>query len=197
MVESALIPAGSPELEAERAFLTEARAVLARMHQDVVGREVQVVGGEDNNERFTNESNLRAKQLRTQTLLDLPDVPLFFGRLDYEAGTIDEIDRIYIGRRHVHDGNGAPLVIDWRAPLSESTIASAGPAASSASNDALIASPSGSAASPVKIPPSPSFGVSPAVARVSPCCAKVIGKNARTACPNTTGSDTFIMVAFR
>jgi DNA helicase IV len=118
MVESALIPAGSPELEAERAFLTEARAVLARMHQDVVGREVQVVGGEDNNERFTNESNLRAKQLRTQTLLDLPDVPLFFGRLDYEAGTIDEIDRIYIGRRHVHDGNGAPLVIDWRAPVS-------------------------------------------------------------------------------
>ena len=30
MVESALIPA--PELEAERAFLAEARAALARMH---------------------------------------------------------------------------------------------------------------------------------------------------------------------
>jgi DNA helicase IV len=118
MVESALIPASSPELEAERAFLTEARAALARMHRDVAEREVPLIGGEDNDERFTNESNIRAHRLRTQALLDLPDVPLFFGRLDYEAGTIDEIDRIYIGRRHVHDGNGSPLVIDWRAPVS-------------------------------------------------------------------------------
>lgn len=118
MVESTLIPAHSPELEAERAFLTEARAALARMYQDVEVRDVPLIGGEDNDERFTNESNQRAKQLRTQALLDLPDVPLFFGRLDYEAGTIEDLDRIYIGRRHVHDGNGAPLVIDWRAPVS-------------------------------------------------------------------------------
>jgi DNA helicase IV len=48
----------------------------------------------------------------------MPDVPLFFGRLDYDAGTIEELDQIYIGRRHVHDGSGAPLVIDWRAPVS-------------------------------------------------------------------------------
>lgn len=118
MVESALIPAGSPELEAERAFLTEARVALTRMHRDVAGREVPLIGGEDNDERFTNEANMRAHELRTRALLDLPDVPLFFGRLDYEAGTIEGIDRIYIGRRHVHDGSGAPLVIDWRAPVS-------------------------------------------------------------------------------
>jgi DNA helicase IV len=118
MVESALIPAGSPELGAERDFLTEARAALARMHRDVAEREVPLIGGEDNDERFTNESNIRAHRLRTRALIDLPDVPLFFGRLDYEAGTIEETDRIYIGRRHVHDGNGAPLVIDWRAPVS-------------------------------------------------------------------------------
>jgi DNA helicase IV len=118
MVESALIPAASGELEAERGFLTEARAALARMYGEVVEREVPLIGGEDNDERFTNESNQRAKRLRTQALLDLPDVPLFFGRLDYEAGTIEELDRIYIGRRHVHDGSGSPLVIDWRAPVS-------------------------------------------------------------------------------
>jgi DNA helicase IV len=56
--------------------------------------------------------------MRTQALLDLPDVPLFFGRIDYEAGTIEDLDQIYIGRRHVHDGSGVPLVIDWRAPVS-------------------------------------------------------------------------------
>ena len=47
-------------------------------------------------------------------------------------------------------------------PLSESTIASAGPSASSASKDALIASPSGSASRPLRMPPRPSFGVRPA-----------------------------------
>ncbi|MEV5968038.1 AAA family ATPase [Kribbella sp. NPDC051952] len=107
-----------PELEAERAFLATARAALHRMHQEVEVRDVPIIGGEDNDERFTNEANERAKLQRTQALLDLPDVPLFFGRLDYEAGTIEGHDQIYIGRRHVHDGSGVPLVIDWRAPVS-------------------------------------------------------------------------------
>jgi DNA helicase IV len=106
------------ELEAERAFLTTAQTALHRMYAEVVDRDVQVIGGEDNDERFTNEANQRAKQMRTHALLDLPDVPLFFGRLDYEPGTIPDLDQIYIGRRHVHDGSGVPLVIDWRAPVS-------------------------------------------------------------------------------
>ena len=56
------------------------------MHADVVDTETPLIGGEDNDERFTNESNLRARWLRAQALVDLPDVPLFFGRLDYDAG---------------------------------------------------------------------------------------------------------------
>jgi DNA helicase IV len=107
-----------PELASERAYLTDARTALRSMYAEVVDRDVQVIGGEDNDERFTNEANQRAKQMRTNALLDLPDVPLFFGRLDYEHGTIDGHDQIYIGRRHVHDGTGVPLVIDWRAPVS-------------------------------------------------------------------------------
>ncbi|WP_410791278.1 HelD family protein [Kribbella sp. C-35] len=106
------------ELEAERAFLTTAKTALSRMYAEVVDRDVQIIGGEDNDERFTNEANQRAKEMRTHALLDLPDVPLFFGRLDYEHGTIEDLDQIYIGRRHVHDGSGVPLVIDWRAPVS-------------------------------------------------------------------------------
>ena len=108
-----------PELETERAFLATARAALARMHKEVEVRDVPLIGGEDNDERFTNEASERAKKQRTQALLDLPDVPLFFGRLDYEAGTIQDLDqKIHIGRRHVHDGSGVPLVIDWRARVS-------------------------------------------------------------------------------
>ncbi|TDO58914.1 DNA helicase IV [Kribbella sp. VKM Ac-2571] len=107
-----------PELASERAFLATARTALSKMYAEVVDRDVQIIGGEDNDERFTNEANQRAKEMRTHALLDLPDVPLFFGRLDYEHGTIEDLDQIYIGRRHVHDGSGVPLVIDWRAPVS-------------------------------------------------------------------------------
>ncbi|MCF6523083.1 AAA family ATPase [Streptomyces sp. JJ36] len=53
---------------------------------------------------------------RIAALADLDHAPLFFGRLDYlrhEAGR-----RFYIGRRHVHDTEGEPMVVDWRAPVS-------------------------------------------------------------------------------
>ncbi|ONI74503.1 AAA family ATPase [Kribbella sp. ALI-6-A] len=108
----------TPELASERAYLAESRAALRRMHHDVLEREIPVIGGEDNDERFTNEANQRAHQQRTLALLDLPDVPLFFGRLDYDKGAIDDLERFYIGRRHVHDGSGVPMVVDWRAPVS-------------------------------------------------------------------------------
>ncbi len=82
-------------------------------------------------------------------------------------------------------------------PRSESTMASAGPSASSASKDALIAAPSGSASRPLRMPPRPSFGLRPAAASAAPCAANVFGKKARTTWPKMIGSETFIMVAFR
>ena len=42
-------------------------------------------------------------------LTDDPETPLFFGRLDLDD------ERYYVGRRHVHDDAGDPVVIDWRA----------------------------------------------------------------------------------
>jgi DNA helicase IV len=47
-------------------------------------------------------------------------VPLFFGRLDYDASLGAEQDEtLYIGRRHVTgEAGGEPLVIDWRAGMS-------------------------------------------------------------------------------
>ncbi|WNM36794.1 AAA family ATPase [Streptomyces sp. Li-HN-5-11] len=62
---------------------------------------------------------------RIKALADLSDTPLFFGRLDYlHAPGVDkaegaEGERFYIGRRHVHDADGDPMVIDWRAPVSQ------------------------------------------------------------------------------
>ncbi|MFF9124536.1 HelD family protein [Streptomyces sp. NPDC014889] len=71
---------------------------------------------------------------RIKALADLSDTPLFFGRLDYlhspgadrAEGAEGERPRpeaayqtLHIGRRHVHDAGGDPMVIDWRAPVSQ------------------------------------------------------------------------------
>ncbi|MER5933876.1 AAA family ATPase [Streptomyces sp. NPDC002054] len=62
---------------------------------------------------------------RIKALADLAHTPLFFGRLDYlhapgaEAAEGAEGEQFYIGRRHVHDADGDPMVIDWRAPVSQ------------------------------------------------------------------------------
>ncbi|MEV5918355.1 AAA family ATPase [Streptomyces pseudogriseolus] len=71
---------------------------------------------------------------RIKALADLSNTPLFFGRLDYlhapgaEQAEGAEGERpqpeaayrtLHIGRRHVHDADGDPMVIDWRAPVSQ------------------------------------------------------------------------------
>ncbi|NYI98197.1 DNA helicase IV [Streptomonospora nanhaiensis] len=129
-----------PEIRSERAFLAEARAALARMHEDVVTTESVQDSAEDADYTLINRILDMDRKRRAAALVDLPDVPLFFGRLEYPPGTVYEdepgapsgggptgpaahtrtphADRVYIGRRHVHDGLGDPLVIDWRAPIS-------------------------------------------------------------------------------
>ncbi|WTK76124.1 AAA family ATPase [Streptomyces sp. NBC_01515] len=62
---------------------------------------------------------------RIKALADLSDTPLFFGRLNYlhspgaEQAEGAAGEQFYIGRRHVHDADGDPMVIDWRAPVSQ------------------------------------------------------------------------------
>src|SRR4051794_41260167 len=52
----------------------------------------------------------RAERLRH--LAADPGVPPFFGRTDTAS------ESFHIGRRHVRDAAGDPVVIDWRAPMS-------------------------------------------------------------------------------
>ncbi|WP_412538211.1 AAA family ATPase [Longispora sp. K20-0274] len=113
------------ELESEAAYLAAARAALGRMRADVLATETpEFVSGTD--EVWFNTMYRMARARRGHELRDLPDVPLFFGRLDYEPGTIGdhdpaagpESDRVYVGRRRVRDDEGTPLVVDWRAPVS-------------------------------------------------------------------------------
>ena len=96
------------ELAAEQRHLRHARACLARM------RERAGVLGDVGVDAFASESLGIALRRRLAQLQDDPATALFFGRLD-QAGTGEVF---HVGRRHVRDEAGDPVVIDWRAPLS-------------------------------------------------------------------------------
>ncbi|WP_329106461.1 AAA family ATPase [Micromonospora sp. NBC_01699] len=100
------------ELGGERAHLDASRAALHRMreHAEALFSTGANVAGDS----YTAEMLGRTLSRRVAELADDPTTPLFFGRL-----TFPEID-YHIGRRHVTDDLGEPMVLDWRAPVSRS-----------------------------------------------------------------------------
>ncbi|OIK26952.1 AAA family ATPase [Streptomyces malaysiense] len=118
--EQAIDPAGDP-LSRERSHLADSRAALRAMREDVEALDIRDVTA-----NWVNAAVL-SRQIddRIKALADLSDTPLFFGRLDYlHAPGEDRAEgasgeQFYIGRRHVHDADGDPMVIDWRAPVSQ------------------------------------------------------------------------------
>ncbi|MEW2570829.1 AAA family ATPase [Streptomyces sp. NPDC047070] len=114
------MPSDDP-LSRERAHLADSRAALRSMREDVQSLDIRdVTANWVNAEVLTRQIDERIK-----ALADLSHTPLFFGRLDYlhapgaEQAEGAEGERFYIGRRHVHDAGGDPMVIDWRAPVSQ------------------------------------------------------------------------------
>jgi len=98
-----------PVIRAERAHLIESREFLRLMRENVLA--INPMAGDRVSLEYLKADLYR----RAESLRDLPDAPLFFGRLDYLAA---ETGSLHVGRRHVHDGDGTPVVIDWRAPVS-------------------------------------------------------------------------------
>ncbi|MFE5405326.1 HelD family protein [Streptomyces sp. NPDC056580] len=108
-------------LARERSHLASSRSALRAMREDVEALDISDVTA-----NWVNAAVL-AHQIdeRIKALADLSDTPLFFGRLDYlhapgaSQAEGAEGEQFYIGRRHVHDADGDPMVIDWRAPVSQ------------------------------------------------------------------------------
>jgi DNA helicase IV len=93
------------ELEREQAKLDTARRALAAMRERTASllTDLRAAGKPDLDLEATLSHRLK--------LLAETNRPLFFGRTDHIDGT-----RWYIGRRHVEDSTGNPLVIEWRVP---------------------------------------------------------------------------------
>ncbi|WP_399087133.1 HelD family protein [Streptomyces sp. BBFR2] len=116
---------GADPLRSERDHLAASRAALRAMRADAEALNIaDVTANWVNAEVLQGEIDARIK-----ALADLAHTPLFFGRLDYlHAPGLDPSEggagghggeNFYIGRRHVHDAHGDPMVIDWRAPVSQ------------------------------------------------------------------------------
>jgi DNA helicase IV len=107
------------QLDAERAHLTESRSALARMRTRA--EVLFASGGTVAGDPFAAESLGRQLARRIAELTDDPAAPLFFGRLTFGEEDPEHAGRTYhIGRRHVVDDRGEPMILDWRAPLSRS-----------------------------------------------------------------------------
>ena len=98
---------GDPELIAEQDYLDLAHEALSDMRARAEGLldDVRSAGNPD--------LDYQAALVHRVTVLSESPRPLLFGRIDEEG------DRSWhIGRRHVEDQGGDPVVIDWRAPVS-------------------------------------------------------------------------------
>lgn len=128
-------------LSRERAHLAASRAALRTMREEVEALDIRDVTA-----NWVNAEALQHQiDERIRALADLSHTPLFFGRLDYQHAPGAEYGEdgqdpgnpgnpgggsgtpwpesayrsLHIGRRHVHDAHGDPMVIDWRAPVAQ------------------------------------------------------------------------------
>ena len=104
------MPAPAPDdpvLADEQRHLDRARAELARMREHTLSLTA------DGGDPVADEALAQVLHRRALSLLDDPATTLFFGRTDHDSG-----ERLHIGRRHVTDSAGDPVVVDWRADVS-------------------------------------------------------------------------------
>jgi DNA helicase IV len=100
-------------LQSETRHLDEARRCLEQMRRDASA--IADYGVDE----LASQSLGRMRAQRLRSLAADPDAPPFFGRIDRDSD--DPAHRptevFHVGRRHVRDRTGDPVVIDWRAPI--------------------------------------------------------------------------------
>src|ERR1700752_3976809 len=98
--------ASDPVIDAERAHLARSREFLRLMRENVLALSANPMAADRVSLEFLKADLYR----RAEALKDLPDAPLFFGRLDYSELAEAEEEfagaDFHIGRRHVHDTAG-------------------------------------------------------------------------------------------
>src|SRR6476659_6481530 len=99
-----------PVLLAERGHLEVAAECLAEMQESAA--RIADYGVDE----LSSYGLGRMRAQRLAALAADPDAPPFFGRTDRDAER-GGVEVLHIGRRHIRDAAGDPVVIDWRAPI--------------------------------------------------------------------------------
>jgi DNA helicase IV len=102
--------ADDPVLLAERAHLSLARDCLDAMRE--TAEHIADYGVDE----LASHGLGRMRSQRLAALGADPEAPPFFGRTDRDSED-GRLEVFHIGRRHVRDDVGDPVVIDWRAPI--------------------------------------------------------------------------------
>ncbi|MBW3537775.1 MAG: AAA family ATPase [Actinobacteria bacterium] len=95
-----------PELESEQSYIDYAYDCMSRMRRRA--KEVRTTA----NAPATHRDIVEYERERRLAALAGDGSALCFGRIDEAGG-----DKWYVGRRHVEDSAGEPVVIEWRAPV--------------------------------------------------------------------------------
>ena len=98
-------------LAREQAHLDHAREQLRRMREATDRLEAGKA-----TDAWTSQLLGLVLARRVASLQDDPHTTLFFGRIDMRTEHGEET--FHVGRRHVSDDRGDPVVVDWRAPIS-------------------------------------------------------------------------------
>ncbi|MEM9467396.1 MAG: UvrD-helicase domain-containing protein [Actinomycetota bacterium] len=104
-----------PDHESEQAYLTRARGALDAMVERS-GRALDFTEQRVRDEDTADARIARAKLVQRRAAVDVGAVALCFGRID-EDPIITDGDHWYVGRRHIEDPDGTPVIVDWRAPV--------------------------------------------------------------------------------
>jgi DNA helicase IV len=108
-------PGIHPDHAGEQAYLRRARAALDAMlarSERALDFSEQRVRDEDS----ADAKIARAHMVDRRAAVDVGAVNLAFGRIDEDPDIADG-DQFYVGRRHIEDDAGNPLIVDWRAPV--------------------------------------------------------------------------------
>lgn len=111
------MPGDADQEHLDQEQLDRAFACLAAMSERAA-RVLEAAQTRADQEKSVDARIAASKMEQRSAAIDAGSGPLCFGRIDEDGPMSGPRDIWYVGRRHIEDAEGQPVVVDWRAPVS-------------------------------------------------------------------------------